>query len=153
MIENLTGYHGNREGKISEAWSRGGFVEEGCTGWVGCNVSLEKMGSKDIPDRGNNISKVVDKEIISGTSGSFKNGQLGEVIHHDLEPCFYSVGQFSQCVQSNPSVFHRSFRRLRQQKGGWGWELVQTLNPNPGTTKFLWKFYLRYLQEDFQSRW
>lgn len=85
---------------ISPAWDREGFLEE-VMFWV--ELILGKMSGKDIPLRNNNISKMLGEKIVF--SGSFRNGQFGDVIYYVLGPHFHSVGQrFSQCVQSNPSV-------------------------------------------------
>ena len=76
------------------------------------------MEGKDIPDRSKYISKMVRKK--ETTSGSFKNGQFGDVTHCVLGPHFYSVGQrFSQCVQSNPGV-PQKLQGPFQQGGGVG---------------------------------
>lgn len=95
-------------------------------------LSLRKMIGKDILDRSNNISEVVRKESTSGSSGSFRNRQCGDVVHHVLGPCFHSVGQrFSQCVQSSSSVSQRSFRGLCQQEDGVGLGFGSDPEPQP----------------------
>ena len=56
------------------------------------------MGSQDILERSNNISQVVGKET---TSGSFGNGQFGNIIYHVLGPTF----NVTLYVKSTTSVF------------------------------------------------
>ena len=108
---------------ISPAWGREDFLEE-VMFWV--ELILGKIAGKDMPLRSNNISKMLGGKT---TSGSFGNGQFGDVIYYVLGPHFHSVGQrFSQCVQSNPGVSQElqgPFLTGRWSRGAE--ELVQAL--------------------------
>lgn len=128
MTEHLTGYPGIGKRRLSPVWAGSLPGGNDAQTELVVGVSLGKMGSKNIPDRSNNISKMKGKET---TLGSFKNGQFGDV-HHVLEPHFYSVGQrYSHCTQSSSTVSQRSFRGLCQQGGGVGLGIGPGSEPHP----------------------
>lgn len=145
MIENLDGYHGNTEEEnLTNLGQRSLPGGSGVQAELIIGVSLRQMEGKDIPDRSNNISKMVKKKKLhQGLSGT------------DSLVMSYTVFwglTFTLQVRDSPSVsratlvFLRSFRDLFQQGGGVG------LGIGPGSERhhqFPRKFYLRYLKEGF----